>query len=252
MSVWQVKLPQFEGPMDLLLFLVSKQEYDIMDLPMADITENYLAVMDSIGIENLEDAGEYVVMAATLISIKAKMLLPRPPAQESDEISDPRRELAERLLLYQKTKEEAENLAKREAAMAERFDMPRPAVPPMAATPPEENLVPMTLYDLTRAIEDVVARRNERRVHQVRLDKVSLDERIRWVLDLVGESERFGFLRLLSTEMERLMWVVSFLAILELTKRQQVRIDQNTAFAEIYVCRPVVTDPEPTPELEAA
>jgi segregation and condensation protein A len=246
MSVWQVKLPHFEGPLDLLLFLVSKQEYDILDLPMAEITETYLAVMDSIGIENLEDAGEYLLMAATLIAIKAKMMLPRPQLDVVEEPTDPRHELAQRLLLYQKTKEEAEELGRRESEMSERFDQPRVAVPPTAAPAPEELLIPMTLYDLTRAMEDVLARKEHRLYHQVRLDKVTLDERISWVLDMLKQFERFALLRSLSSETERTIWVVTILAVLELAKRQRLRVVQNQLFSEIFITHATV------PELEAA
>lgn len=246
MSVWQVKLPRFEGPLDLLLFLVQKQEYDIMDLPMAEITESYLAVIDSIGVENLEDAGEFLLMAATLIAIKAKMMLPRPKTEEVEELQDPRQELAQRLLLYQKTKEEAADLARRESEMAERFEIARSPVPPLPEPEPEELLVPMTIYDLARAIEEVIRRKDHRLVHQVRLHKVSLDERIRWVQRLLEECERFGLLANLRTELERMIWVVTFLAVLEMAKRQQLHVDQNEPFAEIYLSRAMV------PELEAA
>jgi segregation and condensation protein A len=246
MSVWQVKLPKFEGPLDLLLFLVTKQEYDIMDLPMAEIAESYLAVIDSIGVENLEDAGEFLLMAATLISIKAKMMLPRPATEEAQEVEDPRHQLAQRLLLYQKTKEEAAELARREAEMAERTEMGRSPVPPMPEPEPDELLLPMTLYDLTRAIEDIMKRKENRRFHQVRLDKVSLDERIRWVLNLLQESSRFGFLRELQSELDRMIWVVTFLAILEMAKRQRLKVDQNEPFSEIFIIRAEV------PELQAA
>jgi segregation and condensation protein A len=248
MSVWQVRLPKFEGPLDLLLFLVTKQEYDIMDLPMAEITESYLAVIDTIGVENLEDAGEFLLMAATLIAIKAKMMLPRPAVETVEEVTDPRHELAQRLLLYQKTKEEATDLARREAEMAERWEMGHPAVPPSAAPAPEELLLPMTLYDLTRTIEEVIRRKDNKRVHQVRLDKVTLDERIRWVLELIKQFDRVGFVRSLSDEMERTIWVVSFLAVLELTKRQRLHVEQNELFSEIFLSRATV----PEPELQAA
>jgi segregation and condensation protein A len=248
MSAWQVKLPRFEGPLDLLLFLVARQEYDIADLPMAEITESYLAVMDSIGVENLEDAGEYLVMAATLIAIKAKMMLPRPPAEAEEEIEDPRRELAQRLLLYQKAKEEAERLAEREANMLQRWEMGRPPVLPEAEPAPEELLVPISLYDLARAIEDILRRREERVYHQVHLDRISLDERMHWILDLLKQFERFGMLRHLRTEAERIIWVVTFLAILELTKRQQIHLEQNELFSEIFISQAVVLEPE----LEAA
>jgi len=247
MSVWQVKLPRFEGPLDLLLFLVSRQEYDIMDLPMAEITESYLAVMDSIGGENLEDAGEYLLMAATLLAIKAKMMLPRPELEESaEEIEDPRRELAQRLLLYQKAREEAERLSRYENVMLERWELGRPAKPAAAEPSPEELLLPMTLYDLTRALEDILARHEDRAAHQVQLDKISLEQRIQWVLDLLQRLERFGLLKLLQTERERMVWVVTILAVLELAKRQKLRLMQNKQFAEIHVSRATV------PELQAA
>ena len=246
MSAWHVKLPRFEGPLDLLLFLVTKQEYDILDLPISEITESYLGAIDSIGMENLEDAGEYLLMAATLIAIKAKMLLPRPQVEVGEEPEDPRHELAQRLLLYQKTKEEAADLARREAEMAERWEMGRPAVPPAVEPEPEDYLMQMTLYDLTCAIEDIMNRKESKRFHQVKLDRVSLDERIRWVLNLVEESERVGLLFSLREELERMMWVVTFLAVLEMTKRQRIHVEQNELFSEIYLSRAEV------PELEAA
>jgi segregation and condensation protein A len=246
MSVWQIKLPLFEGPMDLLLFLVQKQEYDIMNLPMAEITESYLGVIDTIGVENLEDAGEFLLMAATLISIKAKMMLPRPKTEDVEEAQDPRHELAQRLLLYQKTKEEAAELARREAEMAERYEMTRSAAPPLPAPEPEELLVPMTIYDLTRAIEEVIRRKDNQLVHKVRLDKVTLDERIRWVLHMLEEVKRFGLLRELQNDLDRVIWVVTLLAVLEMAKRQRLRVEQNEPFSEIFVSRVTV------PELVAA
>lgn len=247
MSAWHVKLPQFEGPLDLLLFLVAKQEYDIMDLPMAEITESYLAVIDSIGVENLEDAGEYLLMAATLLSIKAKLMLPRPKTEENaEEIEDPRRELAQRLLLYQKAKEEAERLGRHESTMLERWEIGHSAVPSAAEPAPEELLIPLTLYDLTRALEDIIKRREDRTAHQVRLDRITLDQRIRWVLNLLQQCPRFGLLKTLRTEQERMIWVVTILAVLELAKRQQLHLVQNEQFAEIHVSRATV------PELQAA
>jgi segregation and condensation protein A len=246
MSTWQVKIPTFEGPLDLLLFLVSKQELNIMDLPMADITESYLAVIDTIGVDNLEDAGEYLLMAATLISIKAQMMLPRPPAEQGDEIEDPRRELANRLLIYQKVKEEAVLFAEREAGMMERGEMRLSPLPPQAAPDPSELLYPMTVYDLTRAIEDILKRKEFRLFHQVSLFKVSIQERVEWVRELLESLGRFGLLAQLRGEYERIVWIVTVLAILELAKRQQLHIEQNEPFSELYIGPPV------EPELEAA
>lgn len=246
MSVWQVKLPRFEGPLDLLLFLVARKEYDITDLPMAEITDSYLAVVDAMGVENLEDAGDYLLMAATLIAIKVKMMLPQPPAEESEEIEDPRRELAERLLLYQKTKDEAENFAHREATMIERWEVGHSPVPPSAEPEPSELLFPMSVYDLTRAIEDILKRKEAKLVHQVRLHKISLEERMRWIFDLLKRFERIGLFKHLGQDTERMIWVVTLLAILEMAKRQQLRVEQNEPFSEIFLSRAEV------PELVAA
>ena len=242
MSIWQVKLPQFEGPLDLLLFLVARQEYDILDLPMAEITESYLEVIDSIGVDNLEDAGEYVLMAATLLSIKVKLMLPRPRADAEEEIEDPRRELAERLMLYQRVKEESLLFAEREAVMLERWEMAHAPVPSAARPSPDETLVPMSLYDLSRCIEEIIRRKDERLVHQVKLYRISLEARMRWVQELLSEYERFGFVRVLQNELDRMLWVVSLLAILELAKRQMIRVEQNELFSEVYVSRTVVPE----------
>jgi segregation and condensation protein A len=243
MSVWQVRLPRFEGPLDLLLFLVSRQEYDIMDLPMAEVTESYWAALDSIGVENLEDAGDYLLMAATLLAIKAKLMLPRPAAEEmAEEVEDPRRELAQRLLLYQKAKEEAERLGRNENEMLERWELGLPAKLAEADPGPDEMLLPMTLYDLARALEDVLGRHEDRAAHQVTLDKITLEQRMSWVLELLRRLERFALLRQLQEERERMVWVVTILAILELAKRQQLRLSQNRPFSEIHVSRATVRE----------
>lgn len=248
MSAWQVKLPRFEGPLDLLLFLVARQEYDIMDLPMAEITESYLAVIDTIGVENLEDAGEYLLMAATLLSIKVKMLLPRPKVDTEEEVDDPRRELAERLLLYQKVKEESEVFGQREARMLDRWEMMHAPTPAAARPAPEELLLPMSVYDLSRCIEEILQRKEHRLVHQVKLHRVSLEARMRWVIEILTEEQRFGLLRILQHEADRMIWVVTLLAILEMTKRQLIHVEQNDLFSEVFVSKARV----PEPELEAA
>ncbi|MBU0508879.1 segregation/condensation protein A [bacterium] len=241
-----MKLPRFEGPLDLLLFLVARKEYDILDLPMAEITDSYLAVVEAMGVENLEEAGDYLVMAATLIAIKAKLMLPRPEVEEMEEVEDPRRELIERLLLYQKTKEEAERFGHHEADMLERWETGRSPVPDSARPEPTEYLFPMTIYDLTCAIEDVLRRKESRLFHQVRLHKVSLEERMRWVFALIERLGRFGLLKQLDRDLERMVFIVTFLAVLELAKRQQVRVEQNETFSEIFLSRAHV------PELQAA
>jgi segregation and condensation protein A len=242
MSGFKVTLPRFEGPLDLLLFLVSRKEYDIMDLPMAEITETYLEAIDSIGVDNLEDAGEYVFMAATLLSIKARMLLPQPVIDPSDEIEDPRHELAERLMIYQHVKEVSSEFGDLEADMLARSGIGQTTVPAEANPLPLETLFPMSIYDLTRAIEDILNRRNVRQFHDVRLLNVTLDDRIKWVVEQLLKEESFCFGARLGQNAERILWVVSLLAILELAKRGQIHIDQNEPFAEVYIVRRIESE----------
>jgi segregation and condensation protein A len=237
MSGFRVNLPRFEGPLDLLLFLVSRKEYDIMDLPMAEITVSYLEAIDLIGVDNLEDAGDYLYMAATLLSIKARMLLPQPEVESSEEIEDPRRDLAERLLIYQKVKEVASEFGDWEADMLARSEIGLSAVPTEANPLPAETLFPMTIYDLTRAIEDILQRREHRLFHDVRMINVTLKERVRWIVEILMQEEKFGLCARLGLNAERMLWVVTLLAVLELAKQGRIRIDQNEPFSEVYIVR---------------
>jgi len=240
--MWQVKLPRFEGPLDLLLFLVTRKEYDILDLPMAEITESYLQALDSIGVDNLEDAGEYLLMAATLISIKAKMLLPHTAAHEELDIEDPRRELVNRLQIYARIKEAAEDLGELEINMYDRRPLAREAVSQEVRPEGLELMIPLSVYDLARAMEDILARRDKPVFHEVKLLKVSMEERVHWVLSALKLHDRFALLEQLRKTPERILWVATFLALLELARQGKIRLDQNSPFEEIYVARPEPAD----------
>ena len=238
MSTWQVKLPRFEGPLDLLLFLVTRKEYDILDLPMAEITESYLEALDSIGVDNLEDAGEYLLMAATLLSIKVKMLLPHTDAHEELEMDDPRRELVNRLQIYARIKEASEDLGELEMNMYDRKPLAREAVPTGDHPEGLELLVPFSVYDLARTMEEILARGESKVFHEVKLLKVSVEDRVAWVLSSLKHMDRFGLLEQLRQVPDRLVWVATLLALLELARQGRIRIEQNQPFEEIYVARP--------------
>ncbi|MBK6910067.1 MAG: segregation/condensation protein A [bacterium] len=242
MSMWQVKLPRFEGPLDLLLFLVTRKEYDILDLPMAEITESYLQVLDEIGVDNLEDAGEYLLMAATLLSIKVKMLLPHTAAHEELDMEDPRRELVNRLQIYARIKDASEDLAELEINMYDRRPLAREAVPQDSRPEGLELMIPVSVYDLARAMEEILSRRDVQVFHEVRLLKVTVEERVAWVLNSLREFDRFGLLEQLRKTPERMLWVATFLALLELARQGRLRLDQNQPFEEIYVGRPESVD----------
>ncbi len=242
MSVWQVKLPRFEGPLDLLLFLVTRKEYDILDLPMAEITESYLEVLDSIGVDNLEDAGEYLLMAATLLSIKVKMLLPHTQAHEELDIDDPRRELVNRLQIYARIKEAAVDLGTLEENMHDRKSLAREAVPQDARPEGMDLLMPLSVYDLARTMEEILSRRETKVFHEVKLLKVSVEERTAWVLNSLKHLDRFGLIEQLRQIPDRIVWVATFLALLELARQGRIKLDQNEPFEEIYVARPEAID----------
>jgi segregation and condensation protein A len=237
MLAWQVKLPDFEGPLDLLLFLVTRQELDILDLPIAHVTEQYLRAIETLGVDNLEDAGEYIVMSATLLAIKARMMLPRPEPASEEEIEDPRRDLAVRLLIYQKVKEAAQDLARREEVMEQRALRFLSTLPPDLEPPLENLLEHVSLYDLARAYDDIRRRLEEETIHQVSLFKVTLEERMTWILKQLEEQMGFSFLTALRLESVRLLWVISFLAVLELARRREITLDQNLPFSDIWVRR---------------
>lgn len=237
-----MKLPRFEGPLDLLLFLVTRKEYDILDLPMAEITESYLEALDSIGVDNLEDAGEYLLMAATLLSIKVKMLLPHTQAHEDLELDDPRRELVNRLQIYARIKEASEDLSELEANMYDRKALAREAVPQDFRPEGTELLMPLSVYDLARTMEEILARRENSVFHEVKLLKVTVEERIVWVLNSIKNLDRFGLIDQLRSIPDRIVWVATFLALLELARQGRIRVEQNEPFQEIYVARPLATD----------
>lgn len=242
MSTWQVKLPRFEGPLDLLLFLVTRKEYDILDLPMAEITESYLEALDSIGVDNLEDAGDYLLMAATLLSIKVRMLLPQSPMHDELDMEDPRRELVNRLQVYARIKEAAEDLGRFESEMYDRRALAREAVPDEARPEGLELLMPVSIYDLARTMEEILARSDSKVFHEVKLLRVSVEERIAWVVNSLKHMDRFGLLEKLRSVPDRIVWVATFLALLELTRQGRISIEQNAPFQEIYISRPDTSD----------
>lgn len=242
MSIWQVKLPRFEGPLDLLLFLVTRKEYDILDLPMAEITSSYLEALDEIGVDNLEDAGEYLLMAATLLSIKTRMLLPHTETSEELDIDDPRRELANRLQIYARIKEAAEDLGELELNMFERRSLAREAVPDESRPEGLDLIMPLSVYELARTMEEILARREIRVFHDVKLLGVSVEERIRWVLGNLLNVSHFGLIDKLREVPDRIIWVTTFLALLDLARHNRVRLEQNQPFDEIYVFKPEAID----------
>lgn len=227
-----VQLEIFEGPLDLLLHLIKKNEVSITDIPIATITEQYLSTLELIQSLNLDVAGEFLVMAATLIHIKSRMLLP--PGEEEDEEEeggDPREELIRRLLEYQRFKEAAEELEKREILRRDVFVRPSEVPDEMESVEFEG----LSLFDLISALRHVLDRFPEERVHEVTLERISVREKMSSLLDDLHRRGKMIFQSLFEAAVSRLEVVVTFLAMLELVKIRAIRVAQEEREGPIVI-----------------
>ena len=226
----EVILEAFEGPLDLLLYLIRRQNLDILDIPIAEITKQYVDYIDLMQNLRLELAAEYLVMAAILAEIKSRLLLPRPPSEEGVE-EDPRAELVRRLQEYERFKRAAEHF---EA-------MPRMERDFSVATAfvPDKNVIrlppPVQMRELLLALKDVLKRAELMGHHAIQREALSVRNRMSDVLKALGDGEFHPFENLFSAEEGRLGIVVTFLAILELAKEHLVEIMQSEPLAPVYL-----------------
>ncbi|MBD3368351.1 MAG: hypothetical protein GF405_09325 [Candidatus Eisenbacteria bacterium] len=234
--VYQVRIDAFEGPLDLLLHLIRSQELDIYDIPIAQITDQYLEYLEFMESLDLSLAGEFLEMAATLIRIKVRMLLP-PPETEGEEEEDPRQDLVRRLVEYKEFKEAAKVLSEHEVERREHH--PR-AVDVSRYTDEEpdteELLRDVTLFDLVDALREVLSRvPNRIDVHAVDLEEVTVEDRIDHLIATVKPGERFTFTDLFEEAASRPRIIATFIALLELIKRGMLSVIQERVFGEIIV-----------------
>jgi len=237
---YQVKLEVFEGPLDLLLHLIKKDEVDIYDIPIATITQQYLSYLDLMQTLNLEVAGEFLVMAATLIQIKSRLLLPPEETgePEGEDLEDPREELVRRLLEYKKFKEAAETLRSREALWQEIFTR---------RAPWEDDGEPLsygqeaTVFDLLSALKDILDRVQEITGLPLSLEEITVTDKINMILSRMAETETLSFESLFAESVTRLEIIVTFLALLELVKQRLLRLWQAAPAGPIRIYRCVET-----------
>lgn len=249
----QISLPEFEGPLDLLLHLIQKHELDIFDIPVAFVTERYLEYIELMQALDLDIAAEYLVMAATLAHIKSRMLLPASPADEADaagagaeEEEDPRAALVRRLLEYQKFRSAAEELASRGVAGRDVFgrgapeDLGAPGAAPLAELP---------MFAMLDAFEKLLKRRKLTLSHEVTTERVSIAERISEIVDRLRASRTCVFDELFERDRTRIDMVVTFLALLEMTRLRMTRLYQTGSLEPLHVTL-VLVDVDPS-ELSA-
>jgi segregation and condensation protein A len=230
----KVQLEIFEGPLDLLLHLIKKNEVRVTDIPIAAITEQYLATLELMQSLSLDMAGEFLVMAATLIHIKSRELLPEgdeEPEPDEDEGVDPRAELVRRLLEYQRYKEAAAELEQREVLTRDVF---------VRATAPVEEAGPrefreISVFELLGALKRVIDRLPKDIVHEVMLEKITVREKMTLLLDRLRSESRIVFESLFSEVQSRMEIIVTFLAMLELVKVRAIRVFQDQPGGDILI-----------------
>ncbi|HAJ92151.1 MAG TPA: segregation/condensation protein A [Gammaproteobacteria bacterium] len=226
----QVFLEAFEGPLDLLLYLIRKDNIDIADIRVAEITRQYVEYIELMQDMQLELVGEYLVMSAMLAEIKSRILLPKPPGIDEDE-ADPRAELIRRLQEYERYKQAAEDLDALPRLGRDVFQASAEPVEQKVITLPPE----VELQDLIAAFQDVMKRASMYAHHHVQLESLSVRERMSSVLSKVNSTHFTSFKDLFTVEEGRMGVVVSFLAILELVKESLIDLTQAEPFAPIHV-----------------
>jgi segregation and condensation protein A len=234
-SALTVRVESFEGPLDLLLHLCRTNEIDLAHLPVRAVTDQYLAHLESMQFRDLETAGAFMVMAATLIYLKSKLLLPHPEAEDAADVDEEgeelRRELAERLREYARVKALGAWLGARDADQALLFGRPASELPPPEDVPLED----LSVHLLVRAMNRLVEARRVPAPREIEANPVSILDRMGEILDVLRHTWSILFSSLAGTERVRAEWVVTLLALLELVRLGQARARQAELFGEIVV-----------------
>lgn len=243
-GAYHVRIENFEGPLDLLLHLIKKNQINIYDIPIALITKQYLDYIEAMKTLNLAVAGDFLVMAATLLQIKSKMLLPV-EEKESDEEEgpDPREELVRRLLEYKAYKEAASRLDEREKLWQDMFT--RGMATPVDSVPDELSLEQVSLFDLVDALHKILARGSGKKLIEIVPDHLTVRDCMNKILERLETKESLTFEELFEPASHRLVVIVTFLALLELIRLRVARAFQASLFGPILVSRAFSLVPDP-------
>ncbi len=239
---YEIKLDVFEGPLDLLLYLIKKNEIDIYNIPIALITDQYLQYLEIMRSLNLDLAGEYLVLASTLIHIKSQMLLPRVEAGDSEEEQDPRNELVQQLIEYKSYKEAAFFLEGR--LLLER-DVFKRTYPLPELQEDEENdvlTIELTVFDLVSAFQRIIGHLDKEEFLEIRGERMSLADRINEIMEKLATEQSLVFHDLFDGLPERRMIIYTLLAILELMKLRMIKAYQSGPFGVIRIFPAVSED----------
>lgn len=238
-DLYKVRLPLFEGPLDLLLHLIKENKIDIYDIPIAIITRQYLEYIELMKELDLDIAGEFLVMAATLIHIKSRLLLPIEETADTEELEDPRLELVQRLLAYKEFKEASLGLKEREDEWAD--IMYREAVPEQSDTPEEDasdlSLFNLNIFDLLTAFRKILERAPAELVSITR-EALSITDRMAHIIEVLRGNEAVRFEDLFKGNLSKAYLIVTFVALLEAIRLGLARVYQEDDFGQVWVIRP--------------
>jgi len=234
--VYKIKLEIFEGPLDLLLFFIKRDELDIYDIPISSITKEFLEYVNLIKMLDLEVAGDFILMASTLMHIKARMLLPREIDEKGEEI-DPRAELVKALLEYKRYKEMSEELSffesnQRMLKYRGNFSSDLKEAPHEFET----LLKNVSIYDIAKAFKKAIEQVKEVPIHEIKIEKISIDEQMDFIFGMLNENREIEFLIMIKDITEKIRIVVTFIALLELVKSGMIgiKVTQNINDFVIY------------------
>ncbi len=234
--IYRVKTEIFEGPFDLLLYLIRKHEIDIYDIPIHDITNQFLEYIKLMKILDLEVAGEFIEMVASLMNIKARMLLPKPVFGDEDDVEDPRTELVQRLLEYKKFKEAASEMSEFEdhrRKMYSRKFFLKPEDEKPSST--EEYLQNVTLFDLLLAFKKALDNMPKVTYHEVKKIEITVEEQTDYILNILDAQSNILFSELIEKLKDRIVIIVTFLALLDLIKLRKIIVRQSRVFDDIKI-----------------
>ncbi|MFQ5700944.1 MAG: segregation and condensation protein A [Acidobacteriota bacterium] len=243
-------LQSFEGPLDLLLHLIRSNEISITDIPIVEICRQYDSYLSLMRELDLDVAGEYLVMAATLTHIKSRTLLPAPPPSPGEEPEDPRADLVRQLLDYQRMRAAAEGLLVRDRVQADRYLRGHAGEDPLGPYR-QETLLDVSLFDLLSAFKKLVESLGDDQPLHVERDDISVAEKIAWILDRLEGTPALAFEDLLKDLVTRAERIVAFLAILELIRLRLIRASQRRPAGEILLSRTRVAAGPPDEETDA-
>jgi segregation and condensation protein A len=238
---FEIRLPQFEGPFDLLLFFIERDELDIYDIPIAKITKDFLAYIEQMTALNIELASEFILVAARLMQIKARMLLPRPVVDDEGNEVDPRKDLVQKLLEYKKFKEasaEMEMMLDERAKRFSRGNIANDLVAVRESATQEDELQTLDLYKLLTVYQKVLNRyvnKPEEVRHTVIQYPYTIEDQKKHLSDLLLTNERIDFESVMLTSKDRVQVVYSFLAILEMLQQQMIKIQVGLGYNNFWI-----------------